>query len=149
MTKNNFFENIKYESTNLNLSSGFDNDLSFSINGEKLEIPAQLTREKIKILGEFTFGEGENFDFIKYNDFRHCIDKFSSAVDECEYYESEVLKKIAVYLELELGINISFTDTFSRMLANNELTEDYEQMKDKNFSFENLYQKYQEQTLRR
>lgn len=119
---------------------------SFSINGEILSPEAQLIRERIRIINEFTFGSGEDFEFTKYNSFRSIIDDLSQAIKERELYNDLAIKKIIVRIELELGMDVQLLSAFIQMLKNNELTEDYEITKS-DFTFESLYGKYNENDI--
>lgn len=142
-----FYENLK---EHINKIEKYDNSsllkrekANFSINGEVLSTEAQLVRERIRIINEFTFGSGEEYEFSKYNSLRSIIDALSQAIEEREYYDVEIIKKIIVRLELELGMDVQLMSTFIQMLKSKELVEDCEIIKS-NVTFETLYSEYNE-----
>lgn len=148
--KKTYFENLKEHVDKIEEYDEYSlmqkEKANFSINGEILSPEAQLIRERIRIINEFTFGSGEDFELIKYNNFRSIIDDLSQAIKEREIYNDAIIKKIIVRLELELGMDVQLLSTFIQMLKNNELTEDYEIAKS-DFTFERLYGKYNENDI--
>ena len=140
MNENFFYENLKDTMESLSSDPFMEEYENFLVNGEELNIEAQLMREKSRILLNFSHLKGQEFDFVKYNDFRKLINILSDTIDNYRC-DVDTLKKIIVHIDLELGIEVFFTGAFAEMVevGIEEITS-YEHTE--NFSFETLYQKY-------
>ncbi len=110
-----FYDNLSEEMSMLIDNPQQEETTNFIINGEELNDEAKLIYEKNRIILYFTHLNKENMDFIKYNAFRKIIDKLSSNVDGMTT-DYEILKKIMVHIELELGMNILFSSTLVKIL---------------------------------
>lgn len=135
---NNFYKNIK--DTLKVVAKDSNDDDNFIVKGELLNEEAQLIREKNRILYNFSRLDGQSFDFVKYNDFRCVIDKLSDSIDNYEG-DYDVMKKVIVHMDLELGVEVFFTGTFLSMVKDGvDNICDYNKMK--KFTFEELYKCY-------
>lgn len=110
-----FYDNLSEEMSMLSDNPKQEETTNFIINGEELNDEAKLIYEKNRIILYFTHLNKENIDFIKYNTFRKIIDELSSNVDGMTT-DYEILKKIMVLIELELGMNILFSSTLVEIL---------------------------------
>lgn len=140
MNEDFFYKNLKDTLESLNSNPFMEEYENFLVNGEELNVEAQLMREKSRIIINFSHLKGQELEFVKYNDFRKLINILSETIDD---YRCDVntLKKIIVHMDLELGIEVFFTGAFAEMVevGIEEITS-YEHTE--NFSFETLYKKY-------
>lgn len=135
-----FYDNLSEEMSMLIGNPQQEETTNFIINGEELNNEAKLIYEKNRIILYFTHINKENMDFIKYNVFRKIIDKLSSNVDGMTT-DYEILKKIMVHIELELGMNILFSSTLVEILDSGlENIICYENEND--LTYEKLYEYY-------
>lgn len=135
-----FYDNLSEEMSMLIGNPQQEETTNFIINGEELNNEAKLIYEKNRIILYFTHINKENMDFIKYNAFRKIIDKLSSNVDGMTT-DYEILKKIMVHIELELGMNILFSSTLVEILDSGlENIICYENEND--LTYEKLYEYY-------
>lgn len=135
-----FYDDLSEEMSMLIGNPQQEETTNFIINGEELNNEAKLIYEKNRIILYFTHINKENMDFIKYNAFRKIIDKLSSNVDGMTT-DYEILKKIMVHIELELGMNILFSSTLVEILDSGlENIICYENEND--LTYEKLYEYY-------
>ena len=116
-------------------------------HGNKIDDIILLNYEYQKIFAIFTFIDGEDFDFEKYNDFRILLFELYNEIvnlhNEYDLNKLKLLKKIIVHLDLEFGIDITYYRVFLEMINNHELTEDYNEInKYAIFNFNTLSKKY-------
>lgn len=117
---------------------------SFIVNGRSMDEDTSLAVEYINLYEAFTYDIGETYPVLKYDLFRTLFLGLRDALDahiEEGKYDAETLKRVMVHLNLELGIDINFTDTLQTMLLEDMLDKDYSDMKEQ-FTFDNLYQHY-------
>lgn len=145
MSSVTFEQNKKEALENLNQdkrkSSVHESDI---VNGKSIDIDTRLSLEYVNLYSAFTYDVGEKFSLPKYDCFRTLFLDLREALEshlETGTYDTETLKRIMVHLNLELGTDISFTDTLQNMLLKNMLDKDYLDMKDQ-FTFHNLYENY-------
>lgn len=125
--KNEFYKNLNDAVETLGPDVETDEYENFLINGKELLPEAQLIREKNRILLNFTHLQGQTFDFIKHNSFRILLDDISESILN-QSYDFDILKKILVHLDLELGIEVMFTSTLLKMIENGlDKVKDYSQ----------------------
>lgn len=142
-----FYDNLSEEMSMLIDNPQQEEITNFIINGEELNDEAKLIYEKNRIILYFTHLNKENMDFIKYNAFRKIIDKLSSNVDGMTT-DYEILKKIMVHIELELGMNILFSSTLVEILDRGlENIICYENEND--LTYEKLYEYYRNNNNKR
>ena len=138
--KNEFYKNLSDAVEALGPNVETDEYENFLINGKELLPEAQLIREQNRILLNFTHLQGQTFDFIKHNSFRILLDDISESILS-QSYDFDILKKILVHLDLELGIEVMFTSTLSQMIENGlDKVKDYSQF-DK-FDYHTLIRHY-------
>lgn len=135
-----FYDNLSEEMSMLIGNPQQEETTNFIINGEELNNEAKLIYEKNRIILYFTHINKENMDFIKYNAFRKIIDKLSSNVDGMTT-DYEILKKIIVHIELELGMNILFSSTLVEIL-DSELENIICYENENDLTYEKLYEYY-------
>lgn len=102
---------------------------SFCINGKHLMPKEQVITEYSKIKATFAFDT--DFEYEKYTKFNALIKKLGALVasyDKLTIEQKEILKKVIVYLDLELGTKVSFCKTFIDMKKNRELLINYEML---------------------
>ena len=110
------------------------------VNGQELSPEAQIIREKNRLLLNFTHLSGQSFDFVKHNHFRLLLDEMSEKIDSGDY-DIDVLKKIIVHMDLELGIEVMFVSAFLELVKSGvDNLKDYS--KYKVFNYYNLYNEY-------
>lgn len=100
---------------------------SFSVNGKHLMPKEQVITEYSKIKATFAFDT--DFEYEKYTKFNTLIKKLGTLVssyDKLTIEQKEILKKIIVYLDLELDIKVSFYKAFIDMKKNREILINYE-----------------------
>lgn len=117
---------------------------SFIVNGKPIDDDTSLALEYINLYSAFTYDIGESFPTLKYDRFRtFFLDLREVLEDHIEegQYDTETLKRVMVHLNLELGTDINFGDTFQNMLLEGRLERDYSDYQD-NFTFDYLYQQY-------
>lgn len=135
-----FIENVEKEISVLTENPDQDEYENFLVNGKELNSEAQLVYEKNRLVLHFTHINKESMDFVKYNSFRNTIDMISDAIDN-RTYDYDVIKKIIVHMELELGMSVLFSNTLNNMIENGiENMECYETLE--NISYEQLYEYY-------
>ena len=110
-----FYKNLKEEVSMLSEMPDIEEVKNFTINGEELNDEAKIIYEKSRILLHFTHLLKENMDFVKYNAFRSIIEKLSDSVNNMNL-DYELLKKIIVHVELELGMNVFFSTVLLDLL---------------------------------
>lgn len=117
---------------------------SFIVNGKPIDDDTSLALEYINLYSSFIYDQGESFPTLKYDRFRTFFLDLREALEthiEQGQYDTETLKKIMVHLNLELGTDVNFTDTFQSMMLEGSLEKDYSDYQE-NFTFDYLYQQY-------
>lgn len=117
---------------------------SFIVNGKPIDDDTSLALEYINLYSSFIYDQGESFPTLKYDRFRTFFLDLREALETHigqGQYDTETLKKIMVHLNLELGTDVNFTDTFQSMMLEGSLEKDYSDYQE-NFTFDYLYQQY-------
>lgn len=137
---NKFYNNLNVAVDNIDIDPEMEEYENFIVNGKKLNPEAQLFREYDRILLNFTYLSGQEFDFVKYNSFRNIIDSLSSSLKSGSY-DYETVKKVMVHLDLELGVEVYFVSSLSKIIENGlENIKDYSQFEV--FDYETLTAHY-------
>ena len=139
-SNNSFYQNVKETLETIEEDYQKEEYENFLVNGQELSPEAQIIREKNRLLLNFTHLSGQSFDFVKHNHFRLLLDEISEKIDSGDY-DIDILKKIIVHMDLELGIEVMFVSTFLDMLKPGiDNLMDYSKHKD--FNYDNLYAEY-------
>lgn len=139
MQNNKFHQNLMWELEYLNESEGNlqrKEKKAFTIQGKLLSTEHQLQREVNKIRSVFTYSVGEEFDFIDYIDFWIFIISLEKAVNDITKFDKNIIKRIIVYLDLLLSIEVSF---ISALVEIKEMDQQVYEEIEKEFSFEKMY----------
>ena len=109
-----------------------------TVDGVLLETLPCIIDEYVLLCAHMASDSGEKMDYEKHQHFRILLKNLSYAIDNIDDYDVDIIKKMIVYIGLELGSKVSFYSTFKKMLVNNELDCFYEINKD-DFNFDYLY----------
>ena len=114
---------------------------AFTQNGEVLGERARLVREYVRL--QSYFAHDVDFKYEKYHAFGLMIAHIGNCIDE--YYDLEkvdvtVLKKMIVYIGLQIGCSVSYYTIFDEMKRSGELKLSYTKLsKNGFFNAETLY----------
>ncbi len=137
---NYFYKNLLDAVDNMDNDPEMEEYENFMVNGKELNSEAQLFREYDRILLNFTHLKGQEFDFVKHNSFRNLIEAISTSL-KTGSYDYETIKKVMVHIDLELGVDVYFVASLSKMIENGlENVKDYYQFE--NFNYETLTSHY-------
>ena len=114
---------------------------AFSENGIELGIMEKIKSEFIRLSATFAFDC--DLEFEEYSDVNKMIKKLRSKIYDIDIDDEisiDAIKKMIVYLDLQIGSKVSFYTTFIKMLDNLELEYDYQQLKEINlYDFDKLF----------
>lgn len=114
------------------------------IDKSDLWVETNLVIAYISLYSAFVYDVGEHFPPLKYDCFRRMFEELKEALElyaETKEYDSRILERVMVHLNLELGTDVIFTDEFQQMLSENLLEKDYSDLQE-DFTFRKLYEAY-------
>lgn len=111
-----FYKNLKDAVSNLSDYPEEEEYRNFIFNGEYLNPIAQLVYEYNKILLHYTDLHGQSFSFSKRDDFKRVLERLYDEINSQTIDDIDAIKSIIVHLDLELGIEVYFTSTLSKLV---------------------------------
>ena len=111
-----FYKNLKDAVSNLSDYPEEEEYRNFIFNGEYLNPIAQLVYEYNKILLHYTDLHGQSFPFSKRDDFKRVLERLYDEINSQTIDDIDAIKSIIVHLDLELGIEVYFTSTLSKLV---------------------------------
>lgn len=132
MAFRNNIEFLKKQLSGSQLTTEEKEKKSFSENGRELGEKEKIMSEYIRLTATLAFDC--DLEFEEYKDVNKMVNQLGELIEQLE--EDEILydsiKKMIVYLDLQIQSKVSFYSTFIEMLLSDELKYDYNQLKKMN-----------------
>jgi len=112
---------------------------ALSVDGVELGEIEKIKTEFIRITATLAFDC--DLEYQEYSDVKKIVKKLGLQIEKLDndIVLFDAIKKLIVYLDLQIGSKVSFYRTFAEMLSNKELEYNYHQLKSANlYDFEKL-----------